>query len=80
MAADGFGQPNLSESGDRQKPTPKSKFRWLIMKIVTGRGFWKAALQIPPAFCHEGRLAVNPASPAGNQGKPMGIFRPYDKL
>jgi len=50
VAADGFVQRNLPESREGQKPGPQSKFRWIIMKIVTGRGFWKAALQIPPGF------------------------------
>jgi hypothetical protein len=50
VAADGFAQRNLSESGNGKKPAPQSKFRWTFMEIVAGHDFWKAALQILPAF------------------------------
>jgi hypothetical protein len=41
---------NLSESNGWQKPAAQSKFRCVIIKIVAGPGFWKAALQITPHF------------------------------
>jgi hypothetical protein len=41
---------NLSESNGWQKPAARSKFRCVIIKIVAGPGFWKAALQITPHF------------------------------
>lgn len=49
---------SLAECMGRQKPAPKSKFRWLFIEISTRRGFWKAALR--KALYFTGKVIAHP--------------------